>query len=113
MTPIRSYDFRVYASIEPVMSELKRPEHNQSYIWEDVTTDSQDTPIFFWTSTYDAIAHANEVLAVIESLPGERDEKRAVEAEALLTRAYGHFMLVNLFAKHYDPETASSDPGIP
>lgn len=91
----------------------KLPEHNQLYNWEDVTTDSQDTPIFFWTSTYDAIAHANEVLAIIESLPGERARKRAVEAEARLTRAYGHFMLVNLFAKHYDPATASSDPGIP
>jgi starch-binding outer membrane protein, SusD/RagB family len=92
---------------------VKLPEHNQLYAWEDVTTDNQDTPTNFWTSTYDAIAHANEVLAVIESLPGERNEKRAVEGEALLTRAYGHFMLVNLFAKHYDPETASSDPGIP
>jgi starch-binding outer membrane protein, SusD/RagB family len=91
----------------------KLPEHNQAYVWEDITTDNQDTPIFFWTSTFDAIAHANEVLAVIESLPGDRDEKRAVEAEALLTRAYGHFMLVNLFAKHYNPETAESDPGIP
>lgn len=92
---------------------VKLPEHNQAYLWEDITTDSQDTPIYFWTSTYDAIAHANEVLAVIEDLPGERDQRLAVEAEALLTRAYGHFMLVNLFAKHYDPETAATDPGIP
>jgi starch-binding outer membrane protein, SusD/RagB family len=92
---------------------VKLPEHNQLYTWEDVTTDNQDTPTNFWTATYDAIAHSNEVLAVIDKLPGERDEKRAVEGEALLTRAYGHFMLVNLFAKHYDPETASSDPGIP
>lgn len=91
----------------------KLPEHNQLYFWEDVTTDDQDTPTYFWTSTYDAIAHANEVLAVIDNLPGERNQKRAVEAEALLTRAYGHFMLVNLFAKHYDPETAATDPGIP
>ena len=92
---------------------VKLPEHNQAYLWEDITTDSQDTPIYFWTSTYDAIAHANEVLAVIEDLPGERDQKLAVEAEALLTRAYGHFMLVNLFAKHYNAETAATDPGIP
>jgi starch-binding outer membrane protein, SusD/RagB family len=91
----------------------KLPEHNQLYAWEDVITDDQDTPAYFWTGTYDAIAHANEVLAVIEDLPGERDEKRAVQAEALLTRAYGHFMLVNLFAKHYDPETADTDLGIP
>src|SRR5690606_24947560 len=38
-------------------------EHNQAYQWEDVTPDNQDTPTYFWTSTYDAIAHANEVLA--------------------------------------------------
>ncbi len=92
---------------------VKLPEHNQSYLWEDVTTDNQDTPTYYWTSTYDAIAHANEVLAVLADLPGERAQRRAVEGEALLARAYGHFMLVNLFAKHYDPETASSDPGIP
>jgi hypothetical protein len=88
-------------------------EHNQAFQWEDVTPDNQDTPSYYWTSTYDAIAHANEVLAVIDNLPGERAEKRAVEGEALLTRAYGHFMLVNLFAKHFNPETASADPGIP
>jgi starch-binding outer membrane protein, SusD/RagB family len=90
----------------------KLPEHNQAYQWEDITTDNQDTPIYFWTSTYDAIAHANEVLAVINNFPNN-DERDAVEGEALLTRAYGHFMLVNLFAKAYDPETAATDPGIP
>lgn len=89
------------------------PEHNQAFNWEDITTDNQDTPSFYWTATYDAIAHSNEVLAVIDNLPGELDQKRAVKAEALLTRAYGHFMLVNLFAKHYDPNSASTDLGIP
>jgi starch-binding outer membrane protein, SusD/RagB family len=39
----------------------KLPEHEQSYNWEDVTPDNQDTPTYFWTATYDAIAHANEV----------------------------------------------------
>jgi starch-binding outer membrane protein, SusD/RagB family len=88
-------------------------EHDQAYRWEEVTNDNQDTPVYFWNATYDAIAHANEVLAALDELDGPDDEKDAVKAEALLTRAYGHFMLVNLFAKHYDPETASSDPGIP
>jgi hypothetical protein len=91
----------------------KLPEHNQSYQWEDVTSINQDTPGNFWTATYDAIAHANEVLAVIKTLPGEHDRKNAVEGEALLTRAYGHFMLVNLFAKDFDSQTAGDDPGIP
>jgi starch-binding outer membrane protein, SusD/RagB family len=90
-----------------------QPEHNQLYRWEDPTSVNQDTPANFWTATYDAIAHANEVLAVIDDLPGDRQHKQAVKGEAYLARAYGHFMLVNLFAKHYDAETADDDPGIP
>ena len=92
---------------------FKRPEYNQLYEWKEPTAIEQDTPANFWTSTYDAIAHANEVLAVIDDLPGDRARKNAVKGEAYLTRAYGHFMLVNLFAKHYNAETAAQDPGIP
>lgn len=91
----------------------KLPNHTQAYEWDDFTGIDQDTPSNFWTSTYDAIAHANEVLAVIDNLPGDDDLKDAVKGEALLTRAYGHFMLVNLFAKHYDENTADDDLGIP
>lgn len=91
----------------------KLPEHDQAYTWSEFTGIDQDTPSQFWTSTYDAVAHSNEVLAVIDAMPGDRAYKKAIKGEALLTRAYGHFMLVNLFAKHYDPETADSDPGIP
>lgn len=89
------------------------PEHNEAYQWQDVTSIAQDTPTNFWETTYDAIAHANEVLARIDKLSGDDKHRDAVRAEALLTRAYGHFMLVNLFAKAYDPETAATDPGIP
>ncbi len=92
---------------------IKEDQHNQSYEWRDVDELFQDSPTYFWNETYEAIAHANEVLAVIDQLPGEEDRRRAVKAEALLARAYGHFMLVNLFAKHYDANTASSDPGVP
>jgi starch-binding outer membrane protein, SusD/RagB family len=88
-------------------------EHNQSYLWEDIIGVNQDTPTNFWNSTYDAIAHANEVLAVIDKMEGEKAFKDAVKGEAYLTRAYGHFMLVNLFAKHFDEDGSGSDPGIP
>ena len=86
-----------------------RPSHLEMYAWEDVTTGPTelDTPDYFWFQTYNAIAHANEVLAVLDDLPADTDEERerkdAIEAEALLTRAYGHFMLVNLFAEHIGP----------
>ncbi|MEM1136179.1 MAG: RagB/SusD family nutrient uptake outer membrane protein [Bacteroidota bacterium] len=96
-----------------------RLNQEQSYAWEDVFADpgDQDTPIYFWFNTYEAIAHANEVLSVLETLPADSEEeqqfKRSIESEARLTRAYGHFMLVNLFAKHYDEETAQQDLGVP
>lgn len=91
----------------------KAPQHDQAYTWGEFTGDDQDTPTGFWNETYDAIAHANEVIAIIEKLPGDEQKRAAVLGEALLTRAYGHFMLVNLFAKHYDDRNASADPGIP
>ncbi|MGL1886825.1 MAG: RagB/SusD family nutrient uptake outer membrane protein [Reichenbachiella sp.] len=94
-----------------------RPSHQQLYAWEDVTAghEEQDTPDFFWYETYNAIAHANEVLLVLDELESdtEEDENRrdAIEAEALLTRAYGHFMLVNMFGEHYGG--SGSPDGIP
>jgi hypothetical protein len=96
-----------------------RLEHRQAYEWEDYTGSSLDldNQDFYWFRTYQAIAHANEVLAILDKLPvvSEEDQarKRAVESEARLTRAYGHFMLVNLFGKHYDNVRSSADPGVP
>ena len=96
-----------------------RPNHREAYAWQDFTDGPtvQDTPIYFWFQTYNAIAHANEVIAVIDELPANTEDlmaqRDAALSEALLTRAYGHFMLVNLFAKHYDETTASTDLGVP
>ena len=96
-----------------------RNNHQEAYAWEDFSDGPtvQDTPVYYWFESYTAVAHANEVLAILDELPANTEEqqaqKRAAESEALLTRAYAHFMLVNLFAKHYDQSTASSDPGVP
>lgn len=110
-----SYSFTEWMGdlVAYTLGTSKQTEHNELYAWEDPTAISQDTPTFFWTSTYEAIAHANEVLAVVDELPGEEGLRQAVKAEALLIRAYGHFMLVNLFAKHYDEASAATDLGIP
>lgn len=110
-----SYGFTEWMSdnVSFTFGTQKLVQHNQAYKWEDITDINQDTPSYFWTSTYDAIAHANEVLAVIDKLPGDEARRNAVKGEALLCRAYGHFMLVNLFAKHFDAQTADDDPGIP
>ncbi len=97
----------------------KRPSHERIYAWEDDTSDptEQDSPAYFWFNTYGAIAHSNEVLAALDNITATSEEeiarKKSIQSEALLTRAYGHFMLVNLFAKHYDETTAATDLGVP
>lgn len=89
------------------------PQHNEAYTWSEFTGIFQDTPTGFWNSSYEAIAHANEVLDIIDNLPGEEAHRNAVKGEALLARAYNHFMLVNLFAKHFDMLSANREPGVP
>jgi hypothetical protein len=89
----------------------------QLYHWERMESDIQDTPDGYWYACYAAIASANHALEAIEKLEKEgyykRTESDPLKGEALLCRAYAHFMLVNLFAEHYDPSTAASTPGIP
>ncbi|BDD12247.1 hypothetical protein FUAX_46790 (plasmid) [Fulvitalea axinellae] len=86
---------------------------DDAYRWQDGSTDGQDSPEYFWNQTYTAIAHANEVLAVIDNLPGNEEKRNAIRGEALVTRAYHHFLLVSIFAKTYNSQTSASDLGIP
>lgn len=82
------------------------------YFWRDVQGINQDSPTFYWNNCYAAIAASNQALEAIQTL-GDGPELRSQKGEALVTRAYSHFMLVNLFSKTYDPATASTDLGIP
>lgn len=83
-----------------------------SYLYKDVTDNQQDSPEYYWNACYEAIAAANHALEACNNAP-DKDNYMAEKGEALLARAYAHFMLVTLFSKVYDPATASTDPGIP
>lgn len=56
---------------------------------------------------------ANPILQRIDEAEGDDKDRARIKAEAYMLRAYSHFILVNKFAKAYNPQTASSDPGIP
>lgn len=86
--------------------------NEEMYFWRDLNDDDEDTPTNYWNEAYEAISHANQALASIEELGGG-EEFNAQKGEALLCRAYSHFMLVNIFARRYDPNTANTDLGIP
>jgi len=82
------------------------------YRWENVEEVNQDSPTYYWNSCYTAIAAANQALEACNNAPNPQDY-RAQKGEALVARAYAHFMLVTFFSKVYDPATANTDPGIP
>lgn len=82
------------------------------WLFKDVSSRDLDSPEFYWYSCYSAIAAANQALAAIAKV-SDPQNYTAQKGEALLARAYAHFMLVTLFSKIYDPSTAGSDPGIP
>ncbi|MES1221932.1 MAG: RagB/SusD family nutrient uptake outer membrane protein, partial [Bacteroidota bacterium] len=72
----------------------------------------EDTPEFYWFGCYTAIAAANQALDAMKQLP-DQTLLKAQRGEALVARAYSHFMLVNFFSKFYNESTASTDVGIP
>ena len=89
---------------------------DQVFAWDDVTESDNEDPENIWESSYHAIACANEALAAIDSLSKKKGvslDLSAERAEALLCRAYNHFILVNVFCIAYNPETSATDLGIP
>ncbi|MFC4479701.1 RagB/SusD family nutrient uptake outer membrane protein [Flavobacterium chungangensis] len=87
--------------------------NEQNYNWE-INTDATDidTQAYYWDACYKAIAHANKALEAIEEL-GSPASLNPQKGEALMARAYSHFMLVSLWSKRYNPATADTDLGVP
>ena len=86
---------------------------------------NQDTPAFLWETYYAAIQQASMALQAIDEIAasnrangvgedGMTESLRASKGEALLIRAYCHFILVNVFSQAYKNESASrNDIGVP
>lgn len=87
-------------------------KNSQAYNWEMIEATNRDTPAHYWDACYKAIAHANQALDAIEKLGGSA-ALNPQKGEALLARAYAHFMLVTLWSQRYNPATADTDLGIP
>ena len=86
---------------------------DQVYHWEEITESDNEDPEMLWGNTYIAIAAANQAIQSIKDMGGaEKTGLTAEMAEALLCRAYNHFVLVNMFAKAYNSKTAAADLGV-
>ena len=87
--------------------------YDQVYAWQDITEVDNDAPEQVWDKCYNAIANANLALEGIEKLGGATTSSlKELKAEALLARAYNHFILVNIFCKNYNSKTSATDLGM-
>lgn len=84
----------------------------QNYRWEWHTDTDWDTSKGLWVACYDAIASANEALKTIEDM-GTPQDLKAAKGEALLCRAWAHYLFVTTFAQAYNSQTSATDKGIP
>lgn len=81
------------------------------YKWEDLTETNNDGIERIWGSCYSSIASANAALQAIEE-QGNPISLNAQRGEALLARAYNHWILVNIFAQNYSKIHSATDLGV-
>ena len=87
--------------------------YSQMYKWEEVTESDNEDPKSVWGALYGAITNANQAIVAIEEMGADTPMLKASLGEALLCRAYNHYMLASVFCKAYNPATAETDLGIP
>ncbi len=91
--------------------------HDEIFAWEPgVSSQDSDSPSAIWSGAYHAIATANQALQQIALLEkeGRAQEVAYLKGEALLIRAYHHFILSNIFCQHYKNDLLSAkDSGVP
>lgn len=88
--------------------------YNEIFGWLPVVSSGQqDSPKYIWDGYYSAVATANQALQAIEKLEAEGVNMDAEKGEALLCRAYAHFVLANVFCQAWkDDEQSKNDLGI-
>ena len=86
---------------------------DQYFFWQEQTEGGNDSPEMVWMLYYEGVYKANEALAAIEDQGGPKNDiLRNSKGEALLIRAYDHFILANEFCRPYNGKTSTKDAGL-
>lgn len=105
--------------LTPAYSIINEPRTNPVrtalYTWDasiDRATATETDATY--TGLYGIIGKiCNPVLVRADVAKGDRATANRLKAEAYILRVWHHYMLVNMYAKAYDPATAAEDGGIP
>ena len=80
------------------MYGVENKSTEDAYLWKEITYTATDSPQSLWNSCYISIASANQALKAIEELGGG-EALNPQKGEALMCRAYAHFLLANTFCE--------------
>jgi len=86
------------------------------FLWDE--TADRNRVLNLGTTKFDAFYRvigtvANPILRNIATATGSRERANQIKAEALVLRAYMHYLAVNIYARAYNPATAATDGGVP
>ncbi len=88
--------------------------YDEIFAWKPAeSSEQQDSPTYIWDGCYSAIAACNQALLAIAELEAKGINMDAEKGEALVSRAYHHFLLATVFCHTWKDETQSKqDSGI-
>lgn len=84
------------------------------YLWKDFLYVNEQDNDHDWNHLYKSIYKSNVVLDKIDAAAGSDEQlRKKTKGEALAQRAYSYFILVNLYAQHYNTATYEKDLAVP
>lgn len=89
---------------------------NKAYVWHPYIYNSESDYQYYapWTIIYRNIFQYNAVINNIDNATyGTTDQKKKIKGQAYFGRAWSYWQLVNLYSKHYNAATATTDMGVP
>ncbi len=102
-----------------IATDINKPQKTRTVIMWTYDEANMDKMAELTSSDYDYTYYygligkvANPILNQIDAASGDDATKNKLKCEALTLRAWSLYMLVNKFAKAYNPNTAATDPGI-
>ncbi|MHC1780485.1 MAG: RagB/SusD family nutrient uptake outer membrane protein [Bacteroidales bacterium] len=108
---------RTFQNIPTLLSNPNKTLPAIIYSWDEANIDKMaELTAYDWTyeTCYVNIGQiSNAILLRVDHATGHESLKNQLKSEALVLRAYYHYILVNKFAKAFNPSTAASDPAIP
>ncbi|NLR82466.1 RagB/SusD family nutrient uptake outer membrane protein [Chitinophaga eiseniae] len=101
------------ACVEPYFSGNAAAFQQNAFHWADdiwLASDQQTE----WTLLMRWVYQCNKIInEVANSAGGSETQKKSILAEALVSRAWCYFMMINYYGQPYNAATAATDAGVP